>query len=511
MITAVIPVKKNSSRCNNKNIRDFSDSNLLKKKIELLKMVKNIDKILVSSDCDIMLSIARDFNVLIHKRTKDMCDSTVSGSDLYISLANEIDTEHMLLTFCVTPFVKKETYENSINIYKSNLKNNSYDSISTSLNFKHYIWHNNQPINYEYDNAPPTQLLPDYYIPTYGINIISKQFVIDNKNVIGKKPYFYNVDQIEAIDIDTPYDFLLSELLYNNHIINCGIAKNILKYRDSNEIKLIDCTYINSNFKNINECYQAVSLSKFNYLEVNDINDIKLLNDYDGCYILANLDKNINLNNIDLAKLNSIKYKINNIDEVKEITNFYINNINFLHNIEIFIFISFSYLITYNDINILYKNIKDFNIKGIIIEDNGLLNEKNILLILHNLYNKFNDKKICFGIQSPNIQLNNLAIFHGCNLITSSIGGIGKITNNLKSEEILYNLYLKNKYDISNVVHILKYYNKYIESKENYIKNNNRKYHPYYILSSINSITNEKIYNILSDNTTINDDIKILI
>ena len=270
MITAVIPVRSGSTRCKNKNIRYFSDSNLLKMKIELLKTVKNLDRILVSSNCDEMLDIARKLDVLTHKRDAKYCTAECSGTDLYISLANAVETEHMLLTFCVTPFVKKETYENIIEIYKANLGTDIYDSVSTSLNFKHYIWHNNKPVNYEYSEAPPTQLLPDYYIPTFGINLTSKQFVIDNRNVIGKNPYFYDVDQIESIDIDTPYEFLLSEILYKNNILTCDDALNILKSRDiqDKELYLIDCSsYCISDIKQIQECYEAVSKAKFKYFE----------------------------------------------------------------------------------------------------------------------------------------------------------------------------------------------------------------------------------------------------
>ena len=47
-ITALIPVRKGSQRVKNKNIKKFSDSNLLKIKIEQLKKIKSINNIVVS-------------------------------------------------------------------------------------------------------------------------------------------------------------------------------------------------------------------------------------------------------------------------------------------------------------------------------------------------------------------------------------------------------------------------------------------------------------------------------
>ena len=57
-ISAVIPVKANSSRLHNKNILPFNGTNLLINKIETLKKVNNIQEIIVSSDSDEMLKMA---------------------------------------------------------------------------------------------------------------------------------------------------------------------------------------------------------------------------------------------------------------------------------------------------------------------------------------------------------------------------------------------------------------------------------------------------------------------
>ena len=78
-ITAVIPVRKGSTRCKNKNIRDFGDTNLLKFKIKILKKVKGIDTILVSSNCDEMLNIAKNMGVNIHKRDDKYCTNENPG------------------------------------------------------------------------------------------------------------------------------------------------------------------------------------------------------------------------------------------------------------------------------------------------------------------------------------------------------------------------------------------------------------------------------------------------
>ena len=70
MIAAVVAVRKGSQRIPNKNIKPFGKSNLLDMKLDLLKSVRNIDEIIVNSDCDKMLDIGLQHGVSIHKRSE---------------------------------------------------------------------------------------------------------------------------------------------------------------------------------------------------------------------------------------------------------------------------------------------------------------------------------------------------------------------------------------------------------------------------------------------------------
>ena len=59
-ITAVIPVREGSTRLKNKNVAPFAGTNLLINKINQLKEVKEISRIVVSSDSDMMLAMAKE-------------------------------------------------------------------------------------------------------------------------------------------------------------------------------------------------------------------------------------------------------------------------------------------------------------------------------------------------------------------------------------------------------------------------------------------------------------------
>ena len=93
IIKALIPVRADSQRVKNKNIRPFADSNLLEIKIRQLKRIKDLDGIIINSDSDEMLDIAKSLGVEIFKRDAYYASNEVSANDLYRNIAETTDTD----------------------------------------------------------------------------------------------------------------------------------------------------------------------------------------------------------------------------------------------------------------------------------------------------------------------------------------------------------------------------------------------------------------------------------
>lgn len=72
-ITAVVPVRAGSTRLKNKKVAPFTGTNLLIHKIYLLQEVKEITRIVVSSDSDMMITMASSVRADIQKRTPEYC------------------------------------------------------------------------------------------------------------------------------------------------------------------------------------------------------------------------------------------------------------------------------------------------------------------------------------------------------------------------------------------------------------------------------------------------------
>ena len=67
-IKAVIPVRAGSQRVKNKNIKPFAGTSLLEIKIKQLKQIDLLDEIIVNTDSEEMLELARSLGVTPFKR-----------------------------------------------------------------------------------------------------------------------------------------------------------------------------------------------------------------------------------------------------------------------------------------------------------------------------------------------------------------------------------------------------------------------------------------------------------
>jgi N-acylneuraminate cytidylyltransferase len=220
-ITAVIPVRKGSVRVKNKNLKPFANSSLLEIKIKQLKRVSGLDKIVVSSDCEKMLSIASDNGVHTHVREPFYASSEATNSQFFKNLAESINGNTIMYSPVTCPLISLDTYRECIGKYERERLTN----LVTVASLKHHMWLDGKPLNYKIDNSPNSQDLPNIYGITYGVCIIEKELMLKNSNIVTQSPSFYLLDEIESIDIDTEFDFMVAEMVYRKIYQNCHEVK----------------------------------------------------------------------------------------------------------------------------------------------------------------------------------------------------------------------------------------------------------------------------------------------
>ena len=176
-------------------------------------------------------------------------------------------------------------------------------------------------------------------------------------------------------------------------------------------------------------------------------------------------------------------------------------------------------IINDDEIKIIASEFNNVKINTLYLADTyGGFNSKNLPIQLHKFYNEFQkyNSNIKFGFHCHNNNEDALdktitAIFHGCTMIDSCIGGLGRGAGNLKSEQLMSYLYNdKNEY-IEKITHIIFYFNKHILSKKEYQQNNKIQSHPYYMIAGVISLHPDYIDEILKMDSDVDFDINLII
>jgi N-acylneuraminate cytidylyltransferase len=214
-ISTVITVRQGSQRVKNKNLKTFCKKNLLIYKIETLLKVKSIKKIIINTDSEEAIKIAKDFGVDFHLRDPYYASSQCPNNEFWGHIAENTKTEFILFTHCTNPMIKESTYEDFISLFVN--KRDEYDSFNSVSEVKEFLILNKKPINFDINKAPNSQNLPDVIKLNFAINILSTKLMSKKESLIGYNPYFYKLKEEEGHDINTKNDFEFAEFLFNKN------------------------------------------------------------------------------------------------------------------------------------------------------------------------------------------------------------------------------------------------------------------------------------------------------
>lgn len=211
-LIAVVPIRKGSVRVKNKNFKKFAGENLLIHKIRILKKIKYLDDIIINTDSEKAINIAKKLNVNYHKRTKYYASSKCSNSEFWKHIAKVTNSEFIMFTNCTSPMISLKTYIDFIRLFKKNYKKK--DSFNTVTEMREFLFYKRKALNFKTEKTPNSQDLPEVLKLNFAINIISKNLMLKKKSLIGDRPFFHKLSEVEGYDINYPFEFDYAEYLF---------------------------------------------------------------------------------------------------------------------------------------------------------------------------------------------------------------------------------------------------------------------------------------------------------
>jgi len=216
-LKALLPMKGNSERVPNKNMRDFDGAPLYHAVMRSLLASKYIENVVINTDSNIIAEDAKKHfgdKVIIIDRPEEIQGDFVSMNDIIKYDISRLEGEHFLQTHSTNPLLRAETINKAIEKYFSGL--DEFDSIFgvTKIQTRFYD-KNAKPVNHDPKELLRTQDLEPLYEENSNFYIFSKEAFIQARGKrIGLKPQIFEVNKLEAVDIDEPEDFKLAELLH---------------------------------------------------------------------------------------------------------------------------------------------------------------------------------------------------------------------------------------------------------------------------------------------------------
>lgn len=205
-----MPIKLKNERCPGKNTRLLGEKPLLQYELDTLKETRLCDSINVFCSDDAVVPFLPE-NVRFIQRQKELDLPTSNFTQIFTCFMNAIDADIYVYAHATAPFISVETMKTCIEAVKSG----EYDSAFCAVKLQDYLWKNGEPLNFDATNLPRTQDLEPIYQETSGVYVFTKEVFQHYKRRIGVKPFIKKVTFREAVDIDTPEDFDLAEIMLN--------------------------------------------------------------------------------------------------------------------------------------------------------------------------------------------------------------------------------------------------------------------------------------------------------
>ena len=214
-IIALMPMKGESERVPNKNIREFNGQPLCSVILDKLDASDLIDQVIVNTDSNLIKNFieSRYDKVKIVERPLELRGHDVSMNKIIDYDISQFPADLYLQTHSTNPLLGEETITAAIERFIKNKSN--YDSLFSVTRFQtRFYRENGEALNHDPEVLIKTQDLPVLYEENSCIYIFTREAFEKNKRRIGDNPILFEIEQLEAIDIDVEEEFVLAEKLH---------------------------------------------------------------------------------------------------------------------------------------------------------------------------------------------------------------------------------------------------------------------------------------------------------
>jgi CMP-N-acetylneuraminic acid synthetase len=190
-----------------------------------------VEEVVIDTDSPIIMeNVSQNFpQVTLLERPDHLRDGMVPMNEVLRWDVSQIEADFYLQTHSTNPLLRSETIKKSIALFLKHYP--LYDSLFSVTRIQVRLWDQKiRAVNHDPKILLRTQDLPPIYEENSNLYLFTKNSLEKYENRIGRKPLMFEVDRIEALDIDEEVDFQIAELLCKKNIsIQKGRVNNAPK------------------------------------------------------------------------------------------------------------------------------------------------------------------------------------------------------------------------------------------------------------------------------------------
>ena len=211
-VASFIPIKLNNQRLPGKNTMLLNNRPTCDYIFEAISNVDGIDEKYVYCSDEAIIPYIKPYEekgLRFLKRDTYLDGFQVKGLEIIDYFVRDVDADIYVLTHVTQPFTKSSSIQGAL----EKVISGEYDSAFSAVVLQDYMWMNGKPFNYDMKNIVRTQDLDPIYMETGAFFIFRKEVFTEMGQRIGNHPYIYEIDQFEAVDIDTAEDFEFAKVV----------------------------------------------------------------------------------------------------------------------------------------------------------------------------------------------------------------------------------------------------------------------------------------------------------
>lgn len=214
-VVALVPMRHESKRVTGKNYRPFAGKPLYHHIITTLLQCPEVEQVAIDTDSRVIMEdAARHFPMVkLIERLPHLRADTTPMNDVLLYDVSQIPADFYLQTHSTNPLLRADTISRAITLLLSEYP--FYNSLFAVTRLQTRLWDQlGRAINHNPSILLRTQDLPPVYEENSNLYIFDGNTLRARHNRLGERPLMFEIDRLEAWDIDEELDFRIAEFLY---------------------------------------------------------------------------------------------------------------------------------------------------------------------------------------------------------------------------------------------------------------------------------------------------------